>query len=495
MKHTQSNAKHLLHHGIGIVLLMLTTNFAQAEKLSLDHFIQTVLSNNPGVKQIMLQNDIAAAQKHSSEAIDDGYIASSLNASHAEPDKIYGNEPAKTDGIDLSLAYNRIFSNTGTRMSVAYQSKYTAANPATPSAGANYYQPSITLKITQPLLKNAGGIQDRVNRDIAVLNHDLTRLNSKEKLESYITQLTGLYIDWYLAYQEMKISENVYQQSIAQLKLTREKVRRQVSEPYEGLRAEESREDYYSRLQQAKGRFAGLQYQIHYQMNPSSDNINNKLIPQDPGTATIFKQQQQRDIDYLARESRLKNILDILEKQQLVLISAKSNGLRSSLDLSVGYTRHGIDNTLVDAQSSSFDKNNYFVMLEYSMPIGNKKASGEYQSALAKKRQVQYDSQQQLLNAKSAFNNIKVQIEKIQLSIQSLDRKITIARKKIKKENYLYKIGKLDLFELLRDQSSLLESRLNREKLYAQLLNLKNQLGELVDNNLASLTQYEVSEK
>ncbi|MCK4705599.1 MAG: hypothetical protein KAT90_08975, partial [Gammaproteobacteria bacterium] len=53
-------------------------------------------------------------------------------------------------------------------------------------------------------------------------------------------------------------------------------------------------------------------------------------------------------------------------------------------------------------------------------------------------------------------------------------------------EQRLFKIGKLDLFELLRDQTTQLESRLNREKLYTQLLILRLNIGELLDQNLGT---------
>ena len=237
-------------------------------------------------------------------------------------------------------------------------------------------------------------------------------------------------------------------------------------------------------MQQAKGRYIGLTRQIQHQMN--SNKPNAKLSPVNPKNSKLLSPVQNtlREENYLGTSSRLKDILDTLQKQQEILLDAKDNARSSDLNLSVGYTRHGIDSSLSDAHNSSFNKDDYSIMLEYKYTLGNRQASGNYQSQLAKKLQIESDTKQRLIDAEATLANLEIQSTQLKIAIKSTDRKISLGKKKLHKEQRLYRIGKLDLFELLRDQTSHLESRLNRERLYTQQLTLQLKIGELLDRNL-----------
>lgn len=470
--------------------LLVFSHHSTAQELGLDNFVLSILKNNPGVQKILAETEIASNTLESSLGIDDAIISSSITASHTEPNKVLGFEANKSNDTRLNLSYDRLFSNSGTRLSLGYVNQYTDRDPGVTTFGDQYYQPSFTLRVTQPLLKNAGGIQDQLNIKLNKLNVKLTGLSSQENLENYITQLATLYIDWYLTGREVEISQEVHQQSIAQEKLTRTKVQRQVSEPYELLRAQETREDYYSRWQQALGRYAGLTQQIKYQMNLNNQSGSSIVTPQNPSASRLLKRKfsPARLSSYLDTTSRLKAILEALKEQQIILLDAKNNSLSSDLNLSFGYTRHGIDNSLSDAHNSSLNKDDYSIMLEYKYPLGGRQATGNYQAQLTQKRQIESDTQQRLIDAKASLANLQAQSSQLYVALQSIDRKIILAERKLKNEKRLYKIGKLDLFELLRDQSSQLESRLNRERLFTQNLTLQLKIGELLDHNLETYT-------
>ncbi|MCK4705148.1 MAG: TolC family protein [Gammaproteobacteria bacterium] len=474
----------VLRISLGLIPLLFS-QFSVAQTLDLDSFVQSILKHNPGVQKILSEQDISAGNLESSLGVDDGYINSSLSLVHSEPNQITGAEFLESDNKLLDVSYNRVFSDSGTRLSLAYGNQLTDQTPALP-VGDQYYQPSFTVRLTQPLLKNSGGVQDRLNVELNQLNFKLSGLSSKETLESYITQLATLYIDWYLASRELEISKEVYQQAVEQEKLTAIKVKRQVIESYELLRSQETREDYYSRWQQAEGRYLGLMQKIGLQMNLEKNNGVDEWSPQNPEDAQLFsaKQTMFRGAEYLATSSRLKEILDSLKQQQIILLEAKDNARDSDLNLSFGYTRHGVDASLSDAHSDNLDKNDYSLMLEYKHPLGNRQASGNYQAQVASKRQLEADTRQRMIDVESNLANSQIQEAQLIIALKSSDRKIELATKKIKQEQRLYKIGKLDLFELLRDQTTQLESRLNRERLFAQLLVLRLNIGELLDRNL-----------
>jgi hypothetical protein len=173
--------------GIGLALLIFS-HHATAQELALDDFVRSILKNNPGVQKILADKAIAAGVLESSQGIDDGILSSSLSLAHTEPNQVLGFEVSQSDDARLNLAYDRQFSTSGTRLNLSYGNQYTDRNPPLSTLGEQYYQPSFTVRLTQPLLKNAGGIQDSLDINLKQLNLKLASLSSQENLESYITQ-------------------------------------------------------------------------------------------------------------------------------------------------------------------------------------------------------------------------------------------------------------------------------------------------------------------
>jgi len=473
----------------GLALVILTsTRAAAAPTLDLDTFIQVILENNPGVQQILEQQAIAEGQLESSLGIDDPLLGSSGTLSRNEFDDITGFEADNSNQFDLGLSLDRTFSQTGTRMGASYSNRYVDRSPALNNdLGASYHQPSLTLRLTQPLLKNRGGVQDRLDINLNQLNLEFNRLDSREQLDSYITRLSALYLDWYQAYRETEILEEAHQKVVDQEKLVKLKIKRQIAEPHELLRIQETREDYYSRWQQALGSYLGLSRQVEKQMNlqsAASQRAQAAEVPLDPTASALLTQVDDRTNDYLATDSRLKAILVNLQEQQEQLVIARDDARKADLALSLGYTRHGADSGAADAHTSEFDSNDYSVMLEYRYPLGNRRASGDFQAQIASRRQVQAGTSQQLIDAEAALADLQVREKQLATALAAADRKIDLARRKIDAELELYRIGQLDLFELQQDATTQLESLLNRTQLYVRLQQIRLSIGELLDYNL-----------
>lgn len=470
------------------VLWLFCPPLAHATSIDMEDFLQAVIQHNPGVQRILAQEAIAAGQLASSRGIDDLSLGINSALSRSEPDVITGAEPNRSYGALFDVSMERLLSDRGTRLSASYGNRFTSRRPGTTTLGASFHQPSFTLGLTQPLLKNAKGIQDRLNINLGQQRHDLAKLLAKEELESYVTRLAALYLDWYLSYREMIISKEVYHQTLEQEKLVQLKVNRQVAEPYELLRVQETHEDFFSRWQQAVGRYEGLKHQVQVQMHgiPGSASTTSGLLPLNPqGTPLLISLASTPN--YLVTDSRLKAVLDTLEALELTRLNALEDAQKPVLDLGLTYTRHGSDSNLVDANTGALDRDDMGVMLNYRYPLGNRVAKGALSAQRAASRQVTADTAQRLLDAEAALGNLLSQQKQLTVALKSSDRKIDLAAQKLKAEQRLYNIGQLDLFELLQDQTAQLETRLNRERLSVQLQKIRLGIGELFDRNLASL--------
>lgn len=470
--------------GIVVCLLLAGVAHADSKPLTLDQFIEVVLANNPGVQQILAQPAIAQGQLISSLGIKDPVLGLGSRAARLEPNKILGSERDSTDSLSFDATINKTLINSGTRFSAGLSANYLNPSPAIGALGNSYYQPSLTLQITQPLLKNARGIQDRLNIRLNTLNLELTTLQTKENLESYISQLAVLYLGWHNAWQQQSIVHDVYKKAIEQEKLVRLKVRRQLSEPYELLRIQEVREGYFARWQQAIGVYQGLTAKVLRQMNQAIVMTADTQQPAQPDDSSLL-QPDAGTPDALLSSSRLMSILENLKAQQLELLQARDDARQPDLNLTLDYTRHGVDSGAFDSVTSELDKNDYSVTLQYRYPLGNQAAQGRYQSQVASKKQVHADTAQQLINAQATLADLLIREKQLAIALAANDRKIKLASRKLREEKELYKIGEFELFELQQDETTQLESRLNRAQIYTQLQQIRIQVGELLDRNLA----------
>lgn len=473
---------------LSLLSLLFPFSYVQAQGLSLDEYILTVYKNNPGVQAILADEAIATARLNGSHGIDDTVVVASLGQAHSEPDPITGKEASQIDKQDWALAVERIISQTGTRLSLAYGSSTTEQlDPQLGALTGPYQQPSLTLQLTQPLLKNFGGIQDRLNIKQERLGLELARLGVREEIESYISKLSALYLDWYLAYREMQILKRVYEQVIEQEKVIRLKVKRQVSESHELLRIQETRQDYYSRWQISIGKYRGLGRQIRNQMATATQDQD--YTPQAPRDSRLLGNVEltgdhQR---YLQEASRLRRVLDLLAMQKSNLLQAKEDARSADLSLGIRYSLHGVEDSSLAAAETGMHRNDYSLSLQYRYPLGNRQAGGRFREELASQRKLDAEIQKRLIDARSSLDNYVEQIHSLEQALAASNKKLELAQKKIKQENRLYKIGRLDLFQLIQDQKSLLESQISNVQTQTQLLKLKLGVGELLDRNLKIL--------
>ena len=468
-----------------IILLLVPFSLpvlADNVTLSLDGFIARATAKNPGVQRILAQDDIAAGQFESNQGVDDTTLSVDASREKSEPNAITGFEPNSLDTNSYGLGLERVFSATGTRVNAQYRNTNTHQTPAAVLAGADYYQPSVTLQITQPLLKNFGGVQDELNVELSRLNLDATRLQTKEELESYLTRLAALYADWYLAHRETQIAKAAYENGLQQEDVTRLRVRRQVAERHELYRVQEFAQGYYAQWQQALGRFRGLSKEITLQIAATKQQT---FTPVDPALAGLVVSTNTTKHNYIRTDSRLKAILDNSLAREMVLKKAQRNALLPDLDLSLGYTRHGVepDNGLLPEDDN--ERNDYAVQLQYRYPLGNKAARGQYRARLAEEKLTRADVQQRLIDAEAQLTNTIEQANQTQLALEAIEKQIKLGARKIKAEQRLYRIGRMDLFQLLQDQSTQLNNELNREQLASQWLKLRLTVGELLDRNLS----------
>ena len=147
------------------MLLILATvifyypSVAQVRTITKSQFLDQLKSRHPLFAREKLTVQIEKEEQNSYAGAQDWNLISSLTFSHEEPAIAFAG-PEKTNLLAVSGGVEKVFWNTGSRLSASFTSSTARINP-TFGFSMPFYQNEIALNYIHPLLKNSHGYLDR----------------------------------------------------------------------------------------------------------------------------------------------------------------------------------------------------------------------------------------------------------------------------------------------------------------------------------------------
>jgi len=135
----------------------------------------------------------------------DWRINSSLFYNHDEPSFAFSG-PEKTNSISLSGSVDKLFWSSGGRLTASYRTIRTDIT-ISPIWGVPdlYYDNSLAITYSLPLIKNKGGFLDRLSYDLKKFDIDLSEITEYEDQEDFIAVYALKYIDWVYLKEQQRI--------------------------------------------------------------------------------------------------------------------------------------------------------------------------------------------------------------------------------------------------------------------------------------------------
>lgn len=256
-----------------ITLLLPVASHAAGGDVSLDGFISETIRNNPTVRAYIQSHMEAKGDEYRSRGIDDVAFSSLFEAARKDQPQISGLGSTQDKSIQYQVGLSKIISQTGTRVSATYndywqRSNYPAGVVAMLSPMNPYYTPSVTLSLTQPLLKNILGRQDQLDKRVSRIQLKLSVVQYEENVEAFISEMTQLYLNWLSSHNDAKTLGDVYRMMSRQEKLIRDKVKANVSEESDLYRVLEQKASYKAQWEGALANYEGLMREIAAMMRP-----------------------------------------------------------------------------------------------------------------------------------------------------------------------------------------------------------------------------------
>jgi outer membrane protein len=323
------------------------------------------------------------------------------------------------------------------------------------------HEPSVSLKITQPLLYNFLGTVDKYAEKNAKMQYDIEKIKYRENNKSILNAYKKLYFEWILKKETMLNVE----ESISNSKLLRERIGRQVKaglsddDDYQNVVA--STLDYESGFEKYSISLKKIEHEIELYISSLQD-------PDREEFKALFLESIADcfdDVDFKTTNSA--KIIDLTMQNLNYIKEVSENQLLPELNIYSRITRKGRSEDFTSA--SGLNKTDYSVGFEFIYKIGNNSAESDLKKADIQLTALKYEYESTLNNYKKNMSGLRVSAEGTKTLLKKTEAVIKSLEAKLKTEKRKYNQARLSLSYLIDTENAIASKKI-------ETLELKNQL-------------------
>ena len=451
-----------------------------AAAITLEELLEKARTTHPLVRSQRLASEIAAEQREGLKGSQDWLLDLGGSAIYDEPipSPVPGSS-SRNRILGVNARVTRSDWNSGSRVSIAYGTGWGDAN-IIGFGGSRFsqFQNTMSAEYSLSLLRNAGGILQRLEYDLAEHDIDISRLEADEIIENFLLNLGSKFLNWSFQQEQLQILEDRLNIAQEDLEQSRQKRADNLIEEVDLLRSEDAERIALQNLLLTQSEWKASRIEIATLLDDPSILIASPefdLFSQAAGLSQEIVRLR------LSEHSRAIEILNVAKEQLGVGRTGFENALKSDLSFVVsGALRNG-DPAFND--SLAMDRPEVTVGLQFSKPIGNTTAESDLRRVDLQIRQVVNQIRSLELDLASNAMSIITQMTELE-QILALNRdQITSAKRRTEEEIKLYNQGRGELNFVHQSQDNEATSRLIHARnatLYQQLfLQLKALMDEL----------------
>ncbi len=352
--------------------------------LSISNCLNIGLSNNIDIKIAQIESEIAGQDVLLSEAIFDTFLSASATYSDDQrvPENVlFGTKNLVTDykmGATKKLP-------TGTELGVSYvderrwtNSTFTTENPI--------HDAELSFSLRQPVLKNFFGFVDRQSVKLAKIEAKIKDIQAFDRIENAVADIQKAYWELAYYYQTVAFRTELFKQA--------EELYNTYSEHLKTGLVETT--NVYETEANMRIRKAEL---LISENNLITASNKLKLLLYDDGDYVISPEEKLEvpggkvDLVESLNTAFIANREYLIKKKSLeskkVNLKMKKNSLWPQVDLVGTFSLNGVDRKFEKANRNLTAENNplYYGGVEFSVPLENTAARGEFQTAILEKEE------------------------------------------------------------------------------------------------------------
>jgi outer membrane protein TolC len=338
----------------------------------------------------------------------------------------------------------------------------------------------IEIKITQPLLKNAGIFYNRSKIYIARNDKKKSILQLKETAIDVINSVQNAYWDLVMAIEELRVRNKSLESAEDLLRKNRIQAKVGTMAPIEVLVAEDGVAKKIDEIIEAENDIKNREDDLKLIMNLSNHSIlsDAAIIPLDKASFKVkdISLNESLKLALANRPELFEKGLDI--ENARITVRQKRNELLPKLDAEVGFRYDGLAGNYGNSLDSLFSEKfqSEFFGLTLEVPLGNREARSNYSKAKLEARQSVLNrnkiEQEIVVEVRTAVREIKKNAE----SITATEKARELAQERLEAEEKKFKVGRSTSLEVLRAQDNL---TIAEGKAVKALVDYQKSLGDL----------------
>jgi outer membrane protein TolC len=412
----------------------------QAQTITQEEFLNHLKKIHPLFDKEKLTAQIEKEQQNSYLGIKDWNILSSVTYSHEEPELAIAG-PEKTNAFAVSGGIEKMFWNTGGRLSASY-SAYYADIVIDPLWGfpSSFYQNQLSITYTHPLLKNRKGFLDRLEYELKQFDIDFSEVQANENMEDFLAGSAAKFLDWVYLNEQKEIIAERLKLSEEEFERTKRKRSANLVDQADVIRTEDAVRYWKQNQVLIESQERALQAELSVLLQ--NDEINN--LEPELDLYKVEKKISLKDaINKFKKTSRVLKTLNLRLKQLEFTRKGYEETAKPDLSVLVQLNTKELDESL--GKSFKMDKSDAVIGFQFSFPIENRTAKSQIEKIDLQISQLEHQINELTLTLTSAITNLNIQLKEMENILVLNKEQIESSKERTKEELKLYNQGRGDL--------------------------------------------------
>ncbi len=411
-----------------ILIMTVLLGPLNVQALTEQGFVERLRATHPFFNQQALSSKVKLIEKRATKANEDWVIA--LESLYQSDHKNSGDISTTTSNLDtasIGLSATRKYTNTGSDITLKHTWKDKSKSTDTTNNG-------FSLDYTYPLLRNKGGINDRLSGDVAQIAINQNTLQRLEVEEGFILGKLSRFIDLAYAQEQQSINERRLALSEKELALVKKKYNASVVEKVDVLLQQDVYQTANQKLLQAQQDLMLLRHEIAVTLD-----LDFEKVVASTDFYKIYKPSEIALKAYLSKNSRVLKINNLSQKILKRQLLSFKNTAKAKLDLKLGISSAG-ENTNY-SKSLSNQSTTWKVGLGLSYPIGGIEADSNIKKTNIELEILVQSKREQLLDIYTQAKTLKEKIQLLEKMMHANQAQIKIAKARTAEEKQRYSNG------------------------------------------------------
>jgi len=441
------------------IVLLTSFSLISAQTITLHEFINQLKDAHPLFEKERLTTQIEQEHQNSYIGKQDWNILTSASYSHEEPLLAFSG-PEKTDAITISGGVERVFWNTGGRLSASYTTNY-AELEIDPIWGFpnSIYQNQFAITYSHPLLKNRKGFLDRLEYELKQFDVDFSDVQSQENVEDFLAESALKFLDWVFLYEQKLIISERLKLSKEELDRTKKKRASNLVNQVDVLRAEDAVRIWDQNLVLIETQLNALRAELS--VLTQNNEIKNLSPEYDLYKLDEIIALEKATIELIETSRILKN-LNIRIKQLKIVHMGFKESAKADLTAYAQINTKNLDENF--GESFKMDKPDAVIGMQLSFPLENRTAKSQITKTELQLSQLDEQFKELTITLSAALTNIHVQLIEIEKVLVLNQEQIESAKDRTNEEWNLYNQGRSDLTFVIMSR----DNEQNAKLTYAQ---------------------------